>query len=66
MVSDITRRINHCGVDNGDVEVYPSDNPLEYPSDSIPDTDYTPIKSIDDDEMDQLLELFHLDHDGNI
>ena len=39
---------------------------MEYISDSITDIYYTPIKSIDDDKIDQLLELFHLDHDENL
>ena len=30
------------------------------------DPDNTPIKSVDDDEMYQLLELSHLEHDGGI
>ena len=32
----------------------------------FPDTDTTPIKSIDDDEMDHLLELFHSEHDNDL
>ena len=32
----------------------------------FPDTDTTPIKSIDDDEMDQLLLFFHSEHDADI
>ena len=60
MVSYIMGRLNHHAVDNDDVKFYPSDNPLEYPSDSVPDPDDTTIKSIDDYEMDQIHELFHL------
>ena len=45
-------------LDTGDSEVYPSDYLLEYTSDYIPDLYNLPIKSIDDDELDQLLELF--------
>ena len=59
VVSDIMGRLNHHAIDNGDVDVHPSEFPFEYNSESIPDTDTTPIKSIDDDEMDHLLELFH-------
>ena len=66
MVLDITGRLNHHSIDNGDVEVYPSEYPFEYTSDSIPDPDTTLIKSIDDDEMDQLLGFFHLYHDDDI
>ena len=59
-------RINHHAVDNGYVEFSPSGYQFEYTSDSIPDTDTTMIKSIDDYEMDQLLELFHSEHDDDI
>ena len=55
MVSEITGRLNHHAVDNGDVEVYPSEYPPEYTSDYVPDMDNTPIKYIDDDELEQLL-----------
>ena len=48
---------NHHEMDNGDIEVYPSDNPSEYTFDYVPDPDNTPIKSIYDDELDELLEL---------
>ena len=46
-------------LDTGDSEFYPSDYLLEYTSDYIPDLYNLPIKSIDDDELDQLLEFFH-------
>ena len=52
-------RLNHHAVDNGDVEVYPSYYPLESTSEYVPAGDNTKIKYIYDDEMDQLLELFH-------
>ena len=48
-------RLNHRAIDNGDVEIHPSDFPVESNYESIPDTETTPIKSIDDDEMDHLL-----------
>ena len=66
MVLAIMERLNNRAVDNDDVEVYPSDYPLEYSSDYISKLDNTPIKSIDDDEMYQLLELFYLEHDDDI
>ena len=53
-------------ISNGDVEVQPSEFPIEYNSESVPDPYTTPIKSIDDDEMDHLLEFFHSEHDGYI
>ena len=42
-------RLNHYSVDNGDVEVHPSDSPVEFNPELVPDPDTTPIKSIDDD-----------------
>ena len=35
---------NHHVVDNGDVEVYPSEYPILSTSDYVPYTDTTPIK----------------------
>ena len=51
--------INHHTIDNGDIEVHPSYFPVESNSESVLDLDTTPIKLIDDDEMDHLLEYFH-------
>ena len=59
MVLDIPGIINHHVIDNGDVKVHTSDYPVEFNSESVPDPDTTLIKSIDDDEMDHLLELSH-------
>ena len=55
--------LKHHIVDNDDVDIYPSDYPSEYPSPPPPpnyvtDPDNTLTKSIDDDEMNQLLEIF--------
>ena len=36
-------------IDNYDVEVHPSEFTVEFNSESVPDLDTTPIKSIDDD-----------------
>ena len=67
VVSDIMEKINHHAIDYDDDEVQPSDYPPKSTSESFPDTDTTPIKSIDDDDdMDQLLELFHSEHDDDI
>ena len=52
-------RLNHHVIDNGDVEVHPSEFPVEFNSESVPDSDTTPIKAIDDYEMDNILKLFH-------
>ena len=52
-------RINHHAIDSGDVEVHPSEFPVEYNSESVPDLDTTMVKSIDDDEMDNILEFSH-------
>ena len=47
--------LNHNSIDNDDVKVHTSDFPVEFKSESVPDPDTTPIKPIDDDEMDHLL-----------
>ena len=59
-------RLNHHDVDNGDVEVHPSDFTVESNSDSVPYLDTTTIKLIDYDEMDHLLELFHSQYDEDL
>ena len=56
-------RLNHHDIDNGDIT---SDVPVESNYESVPDPDTTPIKLIDDDEMDHILEFFHSEHDENI
>ena len=66
VVSAIIGIFNHHFIDNGDVEVHSSEFPVEYNSESVPYTDTTPIKSIYDDEMDDLLELLHSEHDDDI
>ena len=55
-------KLNHHAIDNGDIT---SDVPFESNYESVPDPDTTPIKSIDDDERDHLLEFFHSEHDEN-
>ena len=57
VVSSIMGRINHHAIDNGDVEVHSSHFPVEFNSESVPYLGTTPIKSIDDYEMDHLLEF---------
>ena len=59
-------RLNHHSIVNGNVKIPTSDFPIESNSESVPDPDTTPIKSIDDDEMDNLLEFFHSEHDDNL
>ena len=66
MVQAITRRLNHHAVDNDDVDVYASGYLLESTSESVPEPDDDSIKSIYDDYMYQILELFHSEHDENI
>ena len=44
VVSFIMGRLNHCTIDNGDVEVHLSDFPAEYNSEYVPDLDTTTIK----------------------
>ena len=48
VVSDIMGILNHNFIDNGDVEVHPSEFLVEFNSESVPDSDTTSIKSIDD------------------
>ena len=62
----IMGRLNHNTIDNGDVEVHPSDSSFESTSESVPYPDTTTIESIDDDEMYHLLEFFHYNHDDDI
>ena len=59
MISSIMGILNHHIIDNGDVEVHPSEFPVGYRPESVPDPYTTPIKSIDGDEMDHLIEFFH-------
>ena len=63
VVSAIMGKLNHHAIDNGDIT---SDIPVEYSYESVPDPDSTPIKSIDYDEMDHLLEFFHSEHDDDL
>ena len=57
VVSGIMGILNHHAIHNGDVEVCPSYFPVEFNSEYIPDLYTTLIKSIDDDEMDHLLDF---------
>ena len=66
MISDIMEKLNHHTIDNGDVKISTSDVPVESNYESVSDPDTTPIKPIDDDEMDHLLEFFHSEHDDDI
>ena len=59
-------RLNRHVIDNGDIEVNPSDFPVEFNSEYVPDIDTTIIKQIDDDWMDHILELFHSEYDEDI
>ena len=63
MVLAILWRLNNHTIDNGDVEVHLSEFIVGFNSESVPDPDTIPIKSIDDDEMDHILELFHSEND---
>ena len=47
--------LNYHAMNNGDVEVHPSEFPVESNPESVTDPYTTPIKSIDDDEMGCLL-----------
>ena len=58
--------LNHNAIDNGDVKIPTSDFPVESNYESVPDPETTTIKSIDDDEMNHLLEFFHSEHDEDL
>ena len=58
-------RFNHHAINNGNVEVHPSEFPVEFNSESVPYPYTTRITSIDDDKMNHLLELFHSEHDDD-
>ena len=58
--------LNHHAIDNGDVKVHTSYFPAEFTSESVPYPETTPIKSNDDDEMDNILEFFHSENDDDI
>ena len=59
-------KLNHPAIDNCDVKIPTSEFPFESNYDPVPYPDTTPIKSIDDGEMDHLLELFHSEHDEDL
>ena len=63
VLSDIKGIIIHHVIDNDYVEVQPSEYTFKCTSESFPDPDISLIKSMDYYEMDQLLELFHSEHD---
>ena len=55
--------LNHHAIYNVDVEFHPSYFPFGFNPESVPDPDTTTVKSIDDDEMDHLLEFYYSEHD---
>ena len=59
-------RLNHYAIVNGDVDIHPYGYPFESTYEYISDPHTTLIKSIDDDEMDHLLEFLHLDHNDDL
>ena len=58
--------INHHAIDNVDDNITTSVFPVESNYESVPDPYTTPIKSIDDYEMDHLLEFFNSEHDEDL
>ena len=64
VLSAVMGKLNHHAIHNSDVKIPTSEFPVESNSESAPDPYTTLIKSIDDDKMDYLLELFHSEHDG--
>ena len=59
-------KLNHHAIDNCDVKIPTSEFPVDSKYDPVPYPYTTPIKSIDDGEMDHLLELFHSEHDEDL
>ena len=59
VVSDIMGILNNHSIDNGDVEVHHSEFTVKSNLESVPDPDTTKTKSVDNNEMDHLLELFY-------
>ena len=66
MVLDIMGRVTYHSIDNGNVDIYPSEYPFESSSEYVLDTDTILINSIDDDETYQLLEFFHSEYDDGL
>ena len=66
VISSTMGILNHHAIDNGDVKVPTSDFPVEFNYESVSDPETTPIKSIDDNKMDHLLELSHSEHDEDL
>ena len=65
-ISDTKGILNHHAIDNGDYLVHPSYFPVEFNSEYVSDLFNTPIISIDGDEMDHLLILFHSEDNEDI
>ena len=63
VVSAIMGRLNHHSIDNSDIDIHPSEFPIESSSESVTDPDTSPTKSIYCDEIDHLLGLLHSEHD---
>ena len=66
VISAIVGKLNHYVIDNGDVKIPTSDFPVDSNYESVPDPDNTPIKSIDDDEIDHLVVFLNSEHDEDL
>ena len=66
VISAILGKLNHHAIYNSDVKIPTSYFLVDSNCESVPDPYTTPIKSIDDDKMDNLLEFFHVEHDEYI
>ena len=55
-------KLNHHDIDNSDVKIPTSEFPVEYNSESVPDTDTILIKSNVYDDRDNLLDSFYSKH----
>ena len=66
VISAIMDKLNHNSIDHGDVKITTTEVPVDSNYESFPDPYTTTIKSIGDDEMNHLLELFHSENDDNL
>ena len=66
VVSIIIGILNHHDIDNDDVDIIPSECLFKSTSEYVIDPDTTLIKSINDNEMNSLLELFHSENADDI
>ena len=60
------RILNNHAIDNSDAEIHTLEHRIESTSESVTYTDTTLVKSIDNNDMEQLLKFFYSDHHDDI